>query len=138
MQMHGAMNNLTSYNYALDAGTINGAFVMNEIFYLPYTANIQQAHSSPEMTPVFDAITGPGYLLAISTNSSGCTNSSNVWLTNTTATVTTNGVNLTFTIAGGSNGLAYDVFATPALTQPLTNGIWTWMGQGYPCVGSEA
>ncbi len=133
-QCHGILDAVSTYNYPLDAGTINGTLIMNEIFYLPYMASIQPAPSSPETTPVFDAISGPGYLLAISTNTSGCTNSSNVWLTNTTATVTTNGVNLTFTIAGGSNGLAYDVFATPALAQPLTNGIWTWMGQGSPCV----
>jgi hypothetical protein len=137
-QCHGILDDISTYNYQLDAGTIGSTFVMYQIFYLlnpANAANIQQAPSEPETVPVFDAIAGPGYLLAISTNTSGsCTNSTNVWLTNTTATVTTNGVNLTFTIAGGSNGLAYDVFATPALVNPLTNGIWTWMGQGYQCV----
>ncbi len=134
-QCHGILDDVSTYNYPLDAGTINGAFVLYEVFYLPNMANIAQAPSTPETFPVFDAVAGPGNLQAISTNTSGCLTSSNVWITNTTATVTTNGaVNLTFTIAGGSNGVAYDVFATPALTQPLTNGIWTWMGQGYQCV----
>jgi len=96
-------------------------------------ANIVQAPFTPEVAPTFDAITGPGYLSVVSSNS-GCGNNTNVWLTNTTARVVSNAVNLTFTIAGGTNGLAYDVFATPALAKPLTNGLWTWMGQGYPCV----
>jgi hypothetical protein len=138
-QCHGILDNVTTYNYQLDAGAINATFVMYEVFFLLNPANlsyIAQAPSTPETAPTFEAVAGLGNLLAISTNTSGsCTNSSNVWITNTTATVTTNGaVNLTFTIAGGSNGYAYDVFATPAPTKPLTNGIWTWMGQGYQCV----
>jgi hypothetical protein len=135
-QCHGIIDDVSTYNFPLDAGTISGMYVMNEIYYFgnPANALISQAPSQPETTPVFEAISGAGYLVAISTNTSGCINSSNVWLTNTMATVTTNGVNLTFTIAGGSNGLAYDIFATPALVSPLTNGIWTWMGQGYQCI----
>jgi len=136
-QCHGILGDVSTYNYPLDAGTINSAFGLYEIYYLlnpANAANISQAPSTPETTPVFDAVAGAGDLVAISTNTSGCVTSTNVWITNATVTVTTNGVNLTFSIAGGSNGLAYDVFATPALTQPLTNGIWTWMGQGYQCV----
>jgi hypothetical protein len=136
-QCHGIISDVSTYNYPLDAGTINGTFVLNEVFYLPEMASmacIIQAPSTPETTPIFDAISGAGDLVANSTNYSGCVTSNNVWITNTTATVTTNGTVISFTIAGGSPGLAYDVFATPALTQPLTNGIWTWMGQGYQCV----
>ena len=136
-QAHGMFDDLTTYNYQLDAGTVNSTFVLSEMWFLlnPMNqANISQAPSTPETSPTFEAITGPGYLLAVSTNYTGCVTSSNVWITNTTATVTNGVVNLTFAIAGGSNGLPYDVFATPALTQPITNGIWTWMGQGYQCV----
>jgi hypothetical protein len=130
-QSHGAISDLATYNYPLDSNTINEIYTLSSIFYgaIP---NIAQAPSSPETIPTFEAITGPGYLTLVSTNS-GCGNNSNVWITNVTATTGTNGVNLTFTIAGGSNGLPYDVFATPALTQPLTNGVWTWMGEGYQC-----
>jgi hypothetical protein len=130
-QTHGAISDLSTYNYPLDSNTINATYTLSSIFYgaIP---NIAQAPSEPETSPTFEAITGPGYLTLVSSNS-GCGNNSNVWITNTTATVGTNGVNLTFTIAGGSNGLPYDVFATAALTQPLTNGVWTWMGQGYQC-----
>jgi len=136
-QCHGILDDVSTYNWQLDSNTISAEFVMNELWYLynpMNVANIVQAPFTPQVAPTFDAITGPGYLLAISTNSSGCTDSTNVWLTNTTMKVVSNAVNLTFTIAGGTNGLAYDIFATPALAKPLTNGLWTWMGQGYPCV----
>jgi len=130
------MNSLRTYNCQLNEGSVNTEWALNVVFYfgggaMPYIA---QAQSMPEISPVFDAVTGPGYLVAVATNTTSCTNSANVWITNPTATVSGGAVNLTFTIAGGSNGLAYDVFATPALAMPLTNGTWTWMGQGYQCV----
>ncbi len=34
LQMHGAVNSLTSYNYALDADTVSGEWTVNGIFYL--------------------------------------------------------------------------------------------------------
>ncbi len=135
-QCHGILDDVSTYNWQLDSNTISAEFVLNELWYLYNSmnvANIVQAPFTPEVAPTFDAITGPGYLSVVSSNS-GCGNNTNVWLTNTTARVVSNAVNLTFTIAGGTNGLAYDVFATPALAKPLTNGLWTWMGQGYPCV----
>jgi hypothetical protein len=137
LQMHGAMNHLTTYNYQLTGSMVDAEWVLNGVFYfgsdatIPYIA---QPQSTPSDSPTYDVISGPGYLLAVSTNTSGCTNSSNVWITNVTSAVSNGAINLTFEIFGGSNGWPYDVFATPALTSPLTNGIWTWMGQGYPCV----
>jgi hypothetical protein len=48
--------------------------------------------------------------------------------------VTNGTVSLAFTIAGGSNGWPYDVFATAGLVgQSITNAQWAWMGQGYQC-----
>ncbi|MGP8201381.1 MAG: LamG-like jellyroll fold domain-containing protein [Limisphaerales bacterium] len=103
-QCHGILDDVSTYNYPLDADTISSAFVLSEIFYLrnmAMAANIVQAPSTPETAPIFDAITGLGYLLPNSTNMSGWVSSSNVWITNTTATVTTNGTVISFTIAGG-------------------------------------
>jgi hypothetical protein len=37
------------------------------------------------------------------------------------------GMTFEFTIAGGSNGVSYDVFATTNLNN---NMVWTWLGQG--------
>ncbi len=142
LQMHGSMNGLVTYNCQLDGATVDAEWTLNGIFYFGGGAMplLVQAPFVPQSTPVFDAVTGPGYLIPVSTNTS-CTYGSNeydVWFgTNSTyapqATQGTNGVNLTFTISGGASGVLYDVFATPALTQPLTNGVWTWMGQGYTC-----
>ncbi len=131
LQMHGAMNNLTTYNYPVDANTVETIWTLAGVFYSAEGA-IAQAPSTPEMSPAFNAIAGPGYLSVVSSNS-GCGNNTNVWLTNPTSVMTNGAANITFTIAGGSNGLPYDVFATPALGQPLTNATWTWMGQGYQC-----
>src|SRR5271169_4324535 len=78
---------------------------------------VGQAPSTPVFGPVFNAVTGPGYLQAVSTNGcvagNDCTNNGNVWVTNFSATRTNGELQLTFTIAGGSNGLAYDVFIAP-------------------------
>lgn len=136
-QAHGMMDSLTTYAGPLDAGTIHDTFWFGLVPYdfNPYnSANFSSAPYTPASTPTFVAITGSGYLLTVATNLSGCVTSSNVWLTNVVATVATNGtLNLAFTIAGGSNSLAYDVFATPALQIPITNAQWAWMGQGYQC-----
>ncbi len=59
---------------------------------------------------------------------------SNVWLTNVSAVLTNGAVSLSFGIAGGSNGVAYDVFATTALIGSYpSNSFWAWMGQGFQC-----
>ena len=45
----------------------------------------------------------------------------------------TNGtMDVAFTIAGGSSGLPYDVFATAAWSIRSPTSVWVWMGQGYP------
>lgn len=135
-QAHGMYDQLTTYNYQVDSNTVQNTYWYNSIWYYANPmnfANFSQAPSTPQVTPTFVAIAGAGYLTNIGTVAN-CVSSSNVWLTNIVATLTTNGgVNLTFSIMGGSNGLPYDVFATSALTSPITNGVWTWMGQGYQC-----
>jgi hypothetical protein len=131
-QCHGAISDVETYGYPLTSNTISSTYFLNSIFYGPPTPNIKQAPYNPETVPTFDAVTGPGYLVTVSSNSE-CGNNTNVWITNTSAVFTNDAVNLTFAIAGGSNGLAYDVFATAGLAWPLTNGTWTWMGQGYQC-----
>ncbi len=98
-------------------------------------AVLEQAPSFPVDIPTFEAITGPGYLQAINSNScvanNNCANSSNVWITNMSAVQSNGQAIVTFAIAGGSNGLAYDVFATTTMTNPGCNAVWTWIGQGY-------
>jgi hypothetical protein len=38
-----------------------------------------------------------------------------------------------FWVTGGTNGLLYDVYATPALGSPLTNAPWAWLGRTTTC-----
>src|SRR5207247_9841802 len=93
------------------------------------------ATSSPTLTPYFNAVTGLGNLIPVSTNSAGCITNSRVWLTNLVATMASNRtMNVTFTIAGGSEATLFDVFANSLLTFSLNKSLaWAWLGQGYHC-----
>ena len=77
-------------------------------------------------------ITGPGFLQWVTNSVTGASGTNaNVWLTNVTAKAAGNGImNVTFTIAGGQDGSAYDVFATGTIKSPITNAVWAWMGEG--------
>jgi len=80
----------------------------------------------------------PGGLGSLNpTNGCGCTCISNttVYLTNIIASLTNRpGMTVTFTIEGGTNGLAYDVFATTNLMgSNIAGATWTWLGQGTNC-----
>ena len=136
-QAHGIFDSLATYANPLDAGTIAGTFWYESCPYYMNpmnVANLASGPSSPQITPTFMAISGPGNLTSLGAVAN-CVTSSVVWMTNVVATLLTNGtVNLAFTISGGSNGYPYDVFATPGLVgQSLTNAQFAWMGQGYQC-----
>jgi len=97
--------------------------------------SLLSAPSNPTLAPVFNAIAGQGYLQPLTTNTTSCAASANVWITNVLATQASNGsVTVVFTIAGGSDGAFYDVFANAAPI-PATNpaSFWAWMGQGRHC-----
>jgi hypothetical protein len=139
-QAHGMFDDLATYNVVLDSAAISNAF---ERFYTYYYmnpmnwANLSSAPSSPSTNgglAAFDAITGPGYLTLLGTNSTGCVTASNIWFTNVSASITsTTNASITFTIAGGSNNVLYDVSGTTNLEYPITNAVWAWLGQGYHC-----
>jgi hypothetical protein len=135
-QAHGMFDGLATYANPVDAGTIQSTYWQGYPIYNlnPMNqASWASAPSSPQNTPTFEAITGPGNLTSLGAVANCVTNSA-VWMTNVVATLLTNGtMNLAFTIAGGSNGCAYDVFATSAMAYPITNAQWWWMGQGYQC-----
>lgn len=138
-QFHGRISAFTTYSYPLDANTIQAVFTLSSLFYGFYDASVATLPSAPSTAVFgtnFEAITGLGNLIPVSTNTSGCVANSSVWITNVTAHLAGNGTTtVSFTIAGGSNGLPYDVFATTALTGHYpSNSVWAWMGQGYQCV----
>jgi len=142
MQAHGMFDDIQTFNYPLDGGTISNLFTWEHWSYylnpnntFPINDNIHSAPSSSSTGPIFNAVTGSGVLIPQSTNTVSCITSSNVWLTNVVATKVGTNMNVTFAIAGGSNGVPYDVFANSVLSvSSNTNAPWAWMGQGYQCV----
>jgi hypothetical protein len=75
----------------------------------------------------------PGSLLPVggSGNYVTGTNACNVFMTNMSyAVVPGQGGTYTFKISGGAPGYGYDVFCTANLANPLSNSVWTWLGQG--------
>ena len=131
----GAMvDDMATFNYQLDPGFIQGTLGMYSIFYGlagAFSPDIVSAPSTNTVTPNFNAVTGAGFLTGTGASPTYPT-SSNIWITNYSATiVSSNVMNLNFAVAGGSNNVPYDVFATPVLVTPITNGVWYWMGQAY-------
>ena len=143
-QAHGMFNTLMTYAEPLDAATMAEMYDDEFVYYLLSPVNGAMFHaasgilamnalSQPSSSPAyFNIISGAGYLQFLG-DSASCVTSSNVWLTNVSATVVSQPLTFNFDIAGGIYGGLYDVFATPALTAPLTNGVWTWLGQGPAC-----
>ena len=134
-QAHGMFDQLTTYNYPVGSNTVNRAlnhdyadYYLNPMNF----ANISPAPTTYTNSATFQAVSGPGNLNWLGTVSPG-PGSLNVWITNVAASFSTNGtMNISFSIAGGSNGFAYDVFAN-ALIGPTNNTAynWVWEGQGY-------
>ncbi len=137
-QAYGMFDDLESYGYVLTAHTISNFFSGSGVQYWANplnTANLASApFDTPYPSPGFRAIMGTGYvhLVSFATN---CATNISVWMANVTAELTNNGtMDLTFTIAGGSPDVPYDVFATGGLVgNSITNAQWVWMGQGYTC-----
>ncbi len=131
LQMHGAMSDLTTYSYPLDAATISSTYMLYSIFYLnPDDININVTFYPTFNAGAYNVVGGPGALTIVGTNTTTCApTNSNIWITNTTVTVT-NGTNfLLFSVAGGVPGVAYDVFATGGFLAPTNNTPWAWLGQ---------
>jgi hypothetical protein len=132
-QAHGMFDDVATYDRPLPAGTIATAYIFSSFLYHGNSLNPANRIASPTWQQT-NSITGPGYLRPIGTITNGCVSSSGVWLTNVAVSMTNNGtVNVAFTVAGGSDGINYDVFATGALEYPITNALWAWMGQVNHC-----
>lgn len=142
-QAHGMFDDIQTFNYPLDAGTISNLFTGEVGWYrlVPWNIvpnNIQSGSSSPSFVPTYNAISGTGLLQALS-NTLSCVSSSNIWITNLVCTMTSSGTNqvanFKFSIAGGADGVPYDVFANSILDfSNTTNAPWAWLGQGNHCV----
>ena len=133
-QAQGVFDDMLTFDGPVSPGTVAMYY---EFYSIPYTYAEPQIHippapSEPLVVPTFQAVTGLGNLQILGGIAS-CTTSSNVWFTNIVANITNGTANLTFGIAGGTNGMPFDVFATAALSPGDTNYQWAWMGQGCPC-----
>lgn len=130
-QAHAMFDDLYTYAYPLDAATISGYYSGSSFVFYGNPMNMGNmmvgAPSTPQSMPVFNAITGAGFL-QYEGPASGCVTSSNIWITNVVCTMGTTNAAVTFTIMGGTNSLYYDVFGTSAL-----GTTWVWLGQGHPC-----
>jgi hypothetical protein len=138
-QAHGDFDDLTTYNYQLDPTLISGTYAVFGIVY--YGSTFSLFTSSAPFTPStnsngtgFVVVTGAGWLQSTGA-SAGCTTNVPVYLTNLVATLATNGTTtFSFSIAGGTNNVAYDLFgAAPLVGDNVTNSQWVWLGQGYTC-----
>lgn len=144
-QAHGLFDDIYTYNFPLDEKTIAGFYSSFSWRYIinPWNSSrlsVQSAPIPPDTSPTYSIISGSGYLQSLGSASS-CFESNLVWSTSVSSGLVGTGTNrsatLTFTIAGGSNNVPYDVFAIANLapTSPVgnTNVTWSWMGQGYHC-----
>jgi hypothetical protein len=137
-QAAGRFDDLSTFDYQLSAYGIAKNYELYA--YLP-DSSLLRLTNGPSYSTNFpggsglDVVGGPGSLHFVTNLSSGCIESTSVWLTNVSAILTSTGtVTVQFVIAGGSNGWPYDVFATTALVGPdLTNSVWSWHGQAYQC-----
>jgi hypothetical protein len=138
-QANGLFNDLVTYNTVMDSNTIQQTFSQEYIYYMmdPWNSAMDTLSSGsyiPSTGPSDDVISGAGILQwdgAVSRVYG--TNAYNVWMTNLTSTLLTNGsVNYTFTIQGGvsTTNNYFDLFATAYLANPVTNALWVWLGQG--------
>jgi hypothetical protein len=141
-QMHAKMDDLSTYSYPLNATAISGTYGVYGIVY--YGSLLSEFFSAAPFVPAvlpagvgFEAVTGAGYLTPIGTNYANCVTSGKIWITNVAAEEINGSISLTFSVAGGSNGVPYDVFATGVLTSPITNADWAWIGQAYQCVTNQ-
>ena len=141
LQARGMFNSVATYRVPLDADKIRQIFDRQYACYIlsplnpamyqitsgsSSSANLSHPSSSPSY---FNIISGAGCLQSLG-GVGNCTTSSNVWMTNVSASAVSQPMSFNFDIAGGYYGGFYDVFASSVLGGPVT---WTWMGQGMIC-----
>jgi hypothetical protein len=136
LQAHGMFDQLYTYDKPVDGQLISSFFSFFSIYYYvnPMNrANLSSAPITQTNTPVFRAVSGPGNLQTLGSTAPSPDNS-NVWITNVSASSAGNGtMAIAFEIGGGTNGVAYDVFANAVLGPTNNAGYqWVWEGQATP------
>ncbi len=138
--MHGDMDDLATYNYALSSLRIAGNY---GVYGLPVygIASVPQAASGIPNAPSFNAngglqsiISGPGNVLDLGATATCATNGPPAFAHWSSSVSGSNGNVFSFAVTGGTNGAPYDLLATTQLKGSfLTNANWVWVGQVYSC-----
>jgi alpha-tubulin suppressor-like RCC1 family protein len=126
---HGAFDEFFSFGRVLTAG--------DAAFYYQFTAaeaalgpvsDWELAFAAASATPMaLPRVYDPDHDIT-------CSPGGPVYITNVFATLQTNGLTtFSFDIAGGTNGVFYDIFSTTNLNHALDNSAWSWLGQGLTC-----
>ncbi len=139
LQAHCMFDDITTYSYPLDQSAIQNTYDGTVVIFRLNPDNWINLTSAPftnTANPIFNIVTGSGYITQGGTNAVDCVLSTNIWITNFVAKLGTNStMNLSFMIRGGADGVLYDVFANSILALSSdTNHPWSWMGQAYHCV----
>jgi hypothetical protein len=135
-QIHASMDDVTTYGYVLDSGTISAMALGGQLFYLWNTYNPESwvsAQFSPQPLPILEGVSA---VIQPSGTVTNCVTSATntVWLTNLSASViSSTNTSFTFSVAGGADGVAYDLFANAALATNSPVYQWVWLGQVYHC-----
>jgi hypothetical protein len=133
------IDDVFTFDYALSGAEAQWLY---DSFFIAYYVNPENpANCSSLLTSApfyttneagnFKAMAGPGALARTGTDPNWSP-SDTVRLANVTAQAGIGGATvLSFTLAGGSadNGALYDVLATAALSSPLTNSQFVWLGR---------
>jgi hypothetical protein len=135
-QAHGMFDDFRTYNSLVDDGLVLAAFRAGEAAFLLNPLNaanyLPAGQSVPTNSTTYDVISGQGSLQYVGPAAT-CVASNAVWLTNLAASAASQPMTFSFAVAGGTNGFVYDLFAAPAVPIPLTNGLWSWIGQAAAC-----
>jgi len=133
-QARGLFDDVATYNYQVDPGTISGDFEVYELIYgLDLDTFTGSAPSVPSVDfGVWGVVTGPGET-TYSGAAAGCVTNTNFWLTNLVV-LTNTGVTVEFTVMGGAANTPYDLYGSSPMTSlEITNTQWYWLGQVYGC-----
>ena len=96
-------------------------------------ATFQAAIASRQAMSRFSAMSSLGGDFGTA-SSNGCVTGGQPYLTNLVVTTQTNQqMTVSFSIAGGTNGVPYEILTTTNLTNQIGASQWQWLAHGYTC-----
>jgi hypothetical protein len=108
----------------------DGVYLLDDtnVNYVELQAESEATAAMPKLKKSSPGAGGMSPMFSLISSSGGTP----VYITNLVTAPDNNGsVTVTFNIAGGTNGFAYDIYATTNLADSPIYSQWTWLGQGY-------